>query len=131
VNPDEYFLQITQLIASFTFVHSFSIEFDKRSPQLVFVRGSLYFIDESALFFREFIVFGPEITRVSYSYHYQDRDGNLIFRYDNAPHFPQLPNFPHHKHDGVQRQVVTSDPPDLEKILKEINEKIGFSPKTD
>ena len=22
----------------------------------------------------------------------------LVFRYDNAPHFPGLVNFPHHKH---------------------------------
>jgi len=38
-----------------------------------------------------------------YGYHYQDEEGNLVFRYDNKPHFRDLPTYPDHKHmpDGV------------------------------
>ena len=31
-----------------------------------------------------------------YSYHYQDRNSDLIFRYDMAPHHQEVKTFPHH-----------------------------------
>ncbi len=42
----------------------------------------------------------------------------LIFRYDNAPHFPHAPPPPHHKHVG-ESEVIAAVPPDLETILRE------------
>ena len=45
--------------------------------------------------------------------------GAIIFRYDDAPHFPSLPNAPHHKHVG-ETDVVSSESPDLQSVLKEI-----------
>jgi len=36
----------------------------------------------------------------TYSFHWQTGEGQLIKRWDNAPHFPNLPGFPHHIHDG-------------------------------
>ena len=35
-----------------------------------------------------------------YSYHWQDRNGKLIMRWDNKPHWKHLKTFPHHKHEG-------------------------------
>jgi len=43
----------------------------------------------------------------------------MIFRYDNAPHFPDIPTAPHHKHIG-ENDVVAANAPDLESVLKEI-----------
>lgn len=57
--------------------------------------------------------------RVAYKFHYQDKDGNLIFRYDNAPHYPYLSTFPAHKHVGDT--VVEAEPPDLNDVLTEID----------
>jgi hypothetical protein len=37
------------------------------------------------------------IQKVSYAYQYQDKNGDLIFRYDNAVHRPAL-EFKEHKH---------------------------------
>jgi len=56
-------------------------------------------------------------SRLGYRYHFQDEQNNLIFRYDNTPHFPGLENFPHHKHlpDRVGGVVEPS-------ILKAIEE---------
>ena len=51
---------------------------------------------------------------------YLDRDGNLVFRYDNAPHYPHLSTFPAHKHVGGS--VVEAEPPDLSDVLVEIND---------
>lgn len=57
--------------------------------------------------------------RIAYRMNYLDRDGNLVFRYDNAPHYPQLSSFPAHKHVGDS--VVEAEPPDLGDVLAEID----------
>jgi hypothetical protein len=46
---------------------------------------------------------GTSVNHLTYRYHFQDGKANLIFRYDNTPHFQHLDTFPHHKHlsDGV------------------------------
>jgi len=43
----------------------------------------------------------------------------MVFRYDNAPHFPNLPTAPNHKHIG-EIEVIAADVPDLESVLIEI-----------
>jgi hypothetical protein len=60
-----------------------------------------------------------DFNRVNYKFHYQDATGNLIFRYDNAPHYPQLSTFPAHKHVG--KSVIEAEPPDLNDVLTEID----------
>ena len=53
-----------------------------------------------------------------YSYHFQDDKGNMIFRYDNAPHWIDLENFPFHKHEPTE--VIASKPMNLERVFYEI-----------
>lgn len=60
-----------------------------------------------------------DYNRVAYKFHYQDKDGNLIFRYDNVPHYPHLSTFPAHKHVGDA--IVEAEPPDLNEILAEVD----------
>lgn len=43
-----------------------------------------------------------------------------VFRYDNAPHHPQIVTFPHHKHIGPSDRLAPSDQPSLGQILTEI-----------
>lgn len=60
-----------------------------------------------------------DFKRVAYKFHYQDKAGKLIFRYDNAPHYPNLSTFPAHKHSG--EKVVEAVAPDLSEVLAEID----------
>ena len=46
--------------------------------------------DNSILHIREYIDAKYGIDRVSYAYQYQNSEGQLIFRYDNAAHRPSL-----------------------------------------
>ena len=46
-----------------------------------------------------------EMTR--YRHHWQDGNGVLIKRWDNAPHHPAIATFPHHLHDGAEDCVVS------------------------
>ena len=47
---------------------------------------------------------------------------NLIFRYDDVKHDKKLnlPNYPHHKHEGSEDNVISSNAPTLADILNEI-----------
>jgi hypothetical protein len=84
------------------------------------IAGCLRFYDDSILEFREvFRVHNRGIRKIVYAYHYQWADGRRVFRYDNAPHFPDLPGFPEHKHEGDQ--VIPAPAPDLSEVLREID----------
>ncbi len=54
---------------------------------------------------------------LDYRYHFQNESNNLVFRYDSAPHFPDLSTFPHHKH--LPNEVIACDMPDLIYVIKE------------
>ena len=55
---------------------------------------------------------------LDYRYHFQDEQNRLIFRYDSTPHFPNLPNFPHHKH--LPEDVIASEKPEITQVLQEV-----------
>ena len=117
---EDYFRQIETLVVGASIVRFFNITYDKRSAYIGFIRGSIYFLDGSLLHLREFVDVEHGIERYMYAYHYQRLDGVLVFRYDNAPHFPNLPTFPQHKHEGSESHVVSAGLIDLEAVLAEI-----------
>jgi hypothetical protein len=114
----EYFEQIQNLLSASPFVHEPILSFDDRRNAW-FLRGDIYFIDNSRLHFRELFIREVNPVKIAYAYHYQDSDGRMIFRYDNAPHYPALPTAPHHKHVS-DANVVAANPPNLEAVLREI-----------
>ena len=68
-----------------------------------------------------------EVTR--YRHHWQDADGHLIKRWDNAPHHPTVDTFPHHLHDGAENSVVSHPPITgfevLQRILVEVETQLS------
>ncbi len=58
---------------------------------------------------------------VSIRYSYQEFTDKPLRRWDNAPHFSDLPNFPHHHHDSrgdITASSLTGDPvADLAQVL--------------
>ena len=63
------------------------------------------------------IIEAGEIRHLGYRYHFQGPQNNLLFRYDNTPHFPNLASFPHHKH--LESGVIASDQPSVLDVIKE------------
>ena len=116
---DEYFSYIEGVIADVPAVLINELVKDKRSPYIGFIEGRLYFHDGSLLQFVEFVNVKTAINRYKYSCHYQDKAGQLIFRYDMAPHHPDVVTFPHHKH-LVSGEVIDSTAPLLQEILNEV-----------
>lgn len=60
---------------------------------------------------------GGNIIHLGYRYHLQDAQNNLVFRYDNTPHFPETESFPHHKH--VPDKVAAVEQPSILKVIEE------------
>jgi len=76
-----------------------------------FLSGYLLELNEAA------IVEAGHIRHLGYRYHFQNSQNNLVFRYDNTPHFPEINNFPHHKH--LKDNVVAVDKPSILKVIEE------------
>ncbi len=84
------------------------------------IRCRVVFWDDSYLDLYE--VVSTELgypIRVSYAYTYL-RHGQRVFRYDNAPHHPEIVTHLHHKHLGPADRLAPADPPSLNQILAEI-----------
>jgi hypothetical protein len=64
------------------------------------------------------IIKNGQIDHLSYRYHLQDIQNKLVFRYDNAPHFPGLENFPHHKH--LPDKVESTKKISIVEVIKEV-----------
>jgi len=78
-----------------------------------FYNGGLLQLNES-------VVYQGKLEHLGYRYHFQGKNNELIFRYDNTPHFPNLPNFPNHKHH--QAGVDSSGLPSILGAIKEAAE---------
>ncbi len=116
---EAYFQQIEDTVAQSYIVVDSQLITEKRSLYLGFIEGTLSFLDGSMLHFMEFVNVKGEMHRYKYAFHYQDSEERLIFRYDMAPHCPEVNTFPDHKHtaDG---QISDSTPPSLTEVLNEI-----------
>jgi hypothetical protein len=60
-------------------------------------------------------------TEYNYSFHWQDEEGELIIRWDNAPHHQEIETYPHHKHTplGIEKSYDIT----LNDVLNEIKKK--------
>jgi hypothetical protein len=119
----QYFQEVESEIAGCIHVVESSITKDQRSLHIGMIEGTLRFTDESSLHFIEFVDVKAGMERYKYAYHYQDREENMIFRYDMAPHHPEIPTFPHHKHTPSNK-VTACNPPALGQVLEEIDATI-------
>ncbi|HLG17424.1 MAG TPA: DUF6516 family protein [Blastocatellia bacterium] len=120
----QYFDLIAKLIEISPAV-SAELDLDQLDHKRGTVEGTLYFADSSRLEFSERIVI-ERARPVKRGYRYQYvRNQKPVFRYDNAPHHPQLPGYPHHKHVG--RKAIPASEPTLKQIVQEVAEMLPAS----
>jgi hypothetical protein len=99
------------------------LDFDGLPGRQGIIEGRLRFYDGSLLDFDEVVLLrSDQIVKLRYAYHYQNEAGEVIFRYDNAPHYPNIITYPHHKHMGSA--VEPAQVLDLSEILREIEQII-------
>jgi len=76
--------------------------------------------DDSELYIREY----SDISERNYSYHWQDLNGRLLMRWDNAGHHRHIETYPHHLHHD--NNILPSFHISCEEILKDIEEQISI-----
>lgn len=117
---DAYFDQIEKAITDNPLAVFIDLHRVYTSPKTAYIKGEITFIDASSfVIFQHVRIEEFRLTITAYRYHYMDSDKGLIFRYDNAPHYPGFSTFPHHKHlpSGVQETTM----PSIKKVLDEIH----------
>ena len=107
-----------QKLEDYGYTESTEIREEIRPNKQAVIKGKIVLVDGSVLHIKEYIDAKYKIERVSYAYQYQDRDGELIFRYDNAEHHKEIETYPYHKH--VTNEVLPSDILSLKEVIKEI-----------
>jgi hypothetical protein len=115
----EYLAEIEIALGSLTNCHFEKYEEEALSSNRVnlrvrirFAKGHLFELNEAV------VVEQRSLKHLSYRYHFQDKENHLIFRYDNTPHFPNLPTQPHHKH--LLNDVIPVEKPTIAYVVKEI-----------
>lgn len=116
---EDYFAQIDMTLTNVPFVQSIELLKEKRSDYAGLAKGILIFQNGSRFHLMEFVNLRASPRKKKYRYHFVEKNSNLIFRYDNAPHHKESKTFPHHKHlsDGT---VVDAKETDLQSVINEI-----------
>ena len=91
--------------------HVLAHQVDGRNRRLRLV---ITFTDGSTLHVRDYRL--GSSTR-KYAFHWQDADAQLLMRWDNAPHWPDVETHPHHRHVGQADHVEPSDETELGDVL--------------
>ena len=118
----EYFDAVKERLTTSPAVASFAITREHITLIDGHLRARVSVSNGSLLEFSEYVQRSPDgqIDVVTYSYHWAGAAGRLIRRWDNAPHFPDLPGFPHHVHNGLDNSVATGKPASIFAVLDEI-----------
>jgi hypothetical protein len=112
-------------------VEAFEITRERITLVDAHLRVRLVLADDSQLEFSEYMQYSRasgEIEAITYSYHWADANKALIKRWDNAPHFPDMPGFPHHVHDGVAGAVKPNQPMNIFAVLDGIGDALRAGP---
>ncbi len=117
-NLEKYLKNVDRVVRdlSDSYVERYEVEY--LTSNRINLRIRIRFIDGYLLELNESVVSeGMDIEHIGYRYHFQDDKNNLIIRYDNTPHFPELESYPNHKHtsSGV---VATGQPSIVDAIIE-------------
>jgi hypothetical protein len=110
--------QAIEKIENYGFSESIDMRQEIRAGKQAVINIHIVLVDGSSLFIKEYVDARYKIEKVSYAYQYQNREGELIFRYDNAKHKPALQFFEHKHVSGGD--VVAARPPDLSDLVDEV-----------
>ena len=119
---DAYLEAIKERFVTDPLVTQFQVIRERSTLMDGYLRARLALANGSQLEFSEYMQRSSdgEIVVITYSYHWADVNNQLIARWDNTPHFPDLPGFPDHIHDGVTGEVTPGQPMNIFTVLDEI-----------
>ena len=77
--------------------------------------------DDSKLAIKDYLF--QDGTR-KYAYQWQDKNGKLLIRWDNAGHWKNISTFPHHKHIERVENVEDSNVRNIDQALEFISSRL-------
>lgn len=106
-------LTLSPIIESFTILKKRETEGDG------FLRGKAVITDGSLLEISMYWQLAEDgVELVAYRFHWQDEKTELIKRWDNAKHNPEIKTFPFHVHAGKEKKVKESSAMELFDVLR-------------
>ena len=123
---DEYLDSVKERLLTDKAVSSLHIIRERVTTMDGHLRARLTLSDDSQIEFSEYVQRSPEgeIRVVTYSYHWADASGNLLRRWDNTPHHPDLAGFPHHVHVEQEDNVSSGYPISIFAVLDEVTRRL-------
>jgi hypothetical protein len=106
-------LTVSSVVERFQVVKKRGVETDG------YLRVRAMLVDESLLEVSMYCQHIDDTAHLAgYRFHWQDKEGLLIKRWDNAKHHPELKTFPDHVHLGDDQDAKESAAIDLQGILE-------------
>jgi len=101
MNLRDYYSKIESLLNEFSLITHFTVDFEEITDCIGYIKGKLELMNGSVLYFFEFVEIQNNVpVLVKYKYQWQSPEGNLLKRWDNAPHHREINTFPDHVHDS-------------------------------
>lgn len=109
------------------------LQVENRGGVALYLKGKIIFTNKSELQFKEYFITIPIMKKLAYSYHYQNKDKELVFKYDNAEHYKEIATYPYVTNDVFTFRhfiVEGSYKRDTQNINTVRLFQSSFSPKT-
>jgi len=118
-DASNYLAYIKALIVMNPEVLHWTVLREEAQGDMGMLRYRLTLCDSSLLeMFEFFQIVKEKVQVIKYSFHWQDMTGQLMKRWDNAAHHPELSESPHHVHEGSEENVQPHEPINAEEVLK-------------
>ena len=110
---------IFQLLSDSDIVREYEVLGLLQDEDFYYLKIKSFIIDDSVLHIKIYL----SDREYNYSFHWQRETGELIVRWDNAPHHREITTFPHHMHTGeIVKECYNIT---LNDVLKEIKHRLN------
>ena len=107
-------------------VATFQVARERSTGSDGYVRVRATLSDNSKLEFAEYVQLAADgqVNVVTYNYHWADAANQLIQRWDNTPHHPEVSGFPHHAHARANDVPVPGQAMTVFTVLDEVSQRL-------
>ncbi|PSR19641.1 hypothetical protein C8255_01260 [filamentous cyanobacterium CCP3] len=132
MDAQQYLTEIKSRLIASPVVETFSIVDERDLSDRGYFRARVRLTNTDFLEIAEYFLIIENQPRVErYRYQWMDRaQETLRKRWDNVPHFPDLPNFPHHVHISAEDNVKTAVPRGITEFLTFLEAEILPEPES-
>lgn len=123
----DYIREVKVRLATSPVVATVEIVSERSTENNGYLRARMWLTNGEFLEISEyFVVQAGGSSTLEYRYQWMDEgQQKLIKRWDNAEHYPDLPNFPHHVHVGDKGSVISGQSLSIIELLEMIEREIG------